>query len=128
MKTILEVNTTKNNLTVDANNISEYPCLELTGISLRQPFKGREYEFVYEYIQSKIPSALSKQKKTVFVEPRVDSTFPDIVIVYFDNNFSNNLPYRRPKLRKLDFKILHYIFTQKSVEKAQLKMVFQDGY
>ncbi|MEH2157737.1 hypothetical protein [Nostoc sp.] len=116
------------NITVDANNINEYPSLSSTGISLRKPYKGQEYELVYEYIQSKIPSGSSKQLKTVFVEPQIGSTFPDIVIVYFDISRAKYWSNTRPNLNKLEFQILHYIFNEKSVAKEQLEVFFPNGY
>ncbi|MEP0873527.1 hypothetical protein NDA01_27590 [Trichocoleus desertorum AS-A10] len=111
---------------ITSETISEYPSLESIGPSLRSLTKGPEHSLVVNYIDSKI-TPYSDEWQVIFLEPRVDACFPDIVIVYFDTNISENWSRDRAKLVKSDIRILHYIFTNEVVTLSQLNTFFPKG-
>lgn len=76
------------------------------GYYSRTVTQGAELNMVYEYIDFISNRNLNGDKQAIFIEPKLQSGFPDIVIVeYCDKNSSqwNNL---RSKLTETDLKIL----------------------
>lgn len=78
--------------------------------------KGEEFDMVNKYIEHVLKKYKNLKKKNVaiFIEPQIDTGYPDIVIVeYYDCslNFWNE---NRSKLSSNDFKILFQIQTQKN--------------
>jgi hypothetical protein len=116
---------TEKRFMVSAENIIDFPSLKSGGLSLRKKTKGSESDMVDEYVKSKILSTEPLQAKIVFLEPHIDSSFPDIVIVYFAPDIAKRWSPKRASLNKFDLRILHYIVSQKTVDRSQLKVVFQ---
>lgn len=115
-------------LMISAVNIQNFPYLELGSLSLRTPTKGAEYKMVEEYVYSALFAPEVGKEKIFFLEPQVDSTFPDIVVVYFESEIAKEWSQKRAKLNKLDVRVLHYVFLEKAVEQAKLKLVFPGGF
>ncbi|MBN3951306.1 MAG: hypothetical protein HWQ38_34485 [Nostoc sp. NMS7] len=114
---------------IQSENFQEFPSLGTLSLSLRKPTKGVEYEMVYKYIQSKLLSPSENgELKFIFLEPQIDSGFPDIVIVYFQPDIAKKWLPTRLKITKLDLRILHYIFSELSVETSTLEMVFPNYF
>jgi hypothetical protein len=112
---------------VSAENIVSFPSLISGGLSLRKRTKGSESDMVQEYVKSKILVDEPRPAKLVFLEPHVDSAFPDIVIVDFAPEIANQWSPKRARINKFDLRILHYIVSERTVERSQLKMVFPNS-
>lgn len=118
----------ENNFMVSAENIIDFPSLKSGGLSLRKKTKGSESDMVDEYVKSKIFLTETLQAKIVFLEPRIDSSFPDIVIVYLAPEIANKWSNKRASVNKFDLRILHYIVSQKTVDRSQMKVVFPNNF
>jgi hypothetical protein len=81
------------------------------GYYSRTAKQGSELNMVYQYIEYISNKKLSKNKLAVFVEPRLRSGFPDLVLVEYSDrngNFKNRNDIGM-KLTELDLKILFEI-------------------
>ncbi len=67
---------------ITSENIKNFPDLNKSGLSPRKTRKGPELDFLQKYLQSYLPLVPKGQELTVFIEPNVDSVFPDAVAVY----------------------------------------------
>ncbi|MEG4442224.1 hypothetical protein QUB47_07805 [Microcoleus sp. AT9_B5] len=119
-----EESTPKTAIMVESRNIQEFPSLGSVGLSLRKPIKGVEYNMVKKYVKLQILSTNPEESKAVFLEPLIDSGFPDIVIVYFASEIAKKWSPERKKLNKLDWRILHWMVSEKIIETTKMKTIF----
>ena len=99
---------------ITADNIKNFPSLKKTGLIPRKAKKGPEIDFLYDYIQSSLPKAPAGQKLTIFIEPNVESVFPDAVAVYWDLETSQKWNKCRLLITKKDVRVLHYLALTKT--------------
>jgi len=76
---------------------------------LRTPTVGPEYELVLAYIDAQLPPAPRGQERTVFVEPEIESGFPDVVAVYWHAATALRWSSARVKLTEVDIRIAHFL-------------------
>src|SRR6476469_150769 len=119
-----EESTSKTAIMVESRNIQEFPSLGSVGLSLRKPIKGVEYNMVKKYVKLQILSTNPEESKAVFLEPQIDSGFPDIVIVYFASEIAKKWSPERKKLNKLDWRILHWMVSERIIETTKMKTIF----
>lgn len=85
------------------------------GYVARTITQGEEFELVNSYINYLLEKYknLKQKKVAIFIEPQIDTGYPDLVVVeyYPINNFS--WKHGRENLSVTDLKILFYIQTQK---------------
>lgn len=84
------------------------------GLYTRSPTIGGEYELVEQFIEYYCNSFIRNNKKTqlaVFVEPRVDAGFPDVVFASYLPSITENWTDRREELDVFDLKLLSYLCT-----------------
>ncbi|MEP0873897.1 hypothetical protein NDA01_29755 [Trichocoleus desertorum AS-A10] len=112
---------------ISADTIKHYPSLNPAGLSLRTPTRGPEHGLVYEYIKCKLPPAPADHFRTIFIEPRLDAGFPDIVVVYWHGPTADRWMESRAKLTKLDIRLLHYLFIGGSSDFEHLNTFFTKG-
>lgn len=117
-------NVSVNTSVISASTISDFPVFGTTGPSLRKSKDGPEYSLVLDYVTSQLPPAPKGQALTVFVEPRIESGFPDAVAVYWDVDTVWNWSEQRIELDKLDVRVLHYLLTMVSTGIDQLRDMF----
>lgn len=79
------------------------------GPTLRQPTPGPEIELVEEYVKSRLPRPPRGQQMTVFLEPEIESGFPDIVAVYWHVGTVANWSTARAELSNLDIRVAHFL-------------------
>lgn len=83
------------------------------GYVARTSTKGEEYDMVSQYINKLIVhyEKLKKKRIAVFIEPQIETGYPDIVIAefYSSDTFKNKY---RDKLKVKDLKILYHIQQQ----------------
>ena len=87
------------------------------GYIARTNTAGKEFEMVKQYIDHLIKkySKLKKKKAVIFIEPQIDTGYPDIVVVeYFS---SPSLPWKsiRSTLNSTDYKMLFFIQSEKNL-------------
>lgn len=79
------------------------------GLKLRTAIDGEETELVREFIDFyiyKFQKANKRKNLAVFIEPKVESGFPDIVFAKYDPNIIGNWNDKRKQLVTNDLKLL----------------------
>jgi hypothetical protein len=109
---------------ITAQTINDYPALQSSGLSPRKPTAGPEYDIVLDYIKRQLPSSPQGQSRTIFLEPNIESVFPDIVAVYWHVDTAMRWSENRAKLTKVDIRMLHYMALVKQADDLQLKGSF----
>jgi len=94
---------------ITARNADEFPGFAAAGLSFRKPTAGPEYNLVEEYVESQLPTAPRGQERTVFLEPEIDSGFPDAVAVYWHVETAKCWSVARAKLTKVDVRVAHFL-------------------
>src|SRR5437764_244404 len=92
-----------------AENAEKIPGFAQVGLSFRTPTTGPESDLVLEYIDLQLPPAPRGQKRTVFVEPEIESGFPDVVAVYWHAATALRWSKIRAELTKVDIRIAHFL-------------------
>lgn len=109
---------------ITSETIKKFPYLDKSGLSPRKTRNGPENEFLQNYLQNYLPSTPKGQELTIFVEPNVDSVFPDAVAVYWDLNTVKKWNERRLLLSKQDIRLLHYFSLVNTASYNALENVF----
>lgn len=120
--------TSEKYIMVESRNIQNFPSLGSVGLSLRKQIKGVEYNMVKRYVKLKLLSPHIEESEVVFLEPQIESGFPDVVIVYFAPTIAKRWPPARKKLNKLDWRILHWIISEKVIEITKMKTIFPNDF
>jgi len=89
--------------------------------SARKTTQGPEIELVKNFLNKRI-SQLNKNKFSyaIFIEPQIDTSFPDIVIAEFDKTTFENWNNTRNSLNHSDLKIYHHILKSGSVTSIEI--------
>ena len=93
------------------------------GLYTRPTTLGDEYLLVEQFIEYYCHMFTRNNKKTqlaVFIEPRIDSGFPDIVFASYLPSIIDNWSDKREKLDVYDLKLLSYLCTTKNILGAKL--------
>lgn len=109
---------------ITSESIKNFPHLENSGPIFRKTRKGPESEFLNEFLQSSLPLVPTGQELTVFIEPKVDSVYPDAVAVYWDMNLTRRWSKNRLELSKQDIRVLHYLSLVKTADIKTLETIF----
>lgn len=86
------------------------------GYVARTNTKGQEFEMVKKYLNHLVLKygKLKNKKVAIFIEPQLDTGYPDIVIVEYFSLPTNKWEISRSDLTCTDLKILFYIQGQKN--------------
>lgn len=93
------------------------------GLYTRSATLGDEYELVGQFIEYYCYRFIRSNKKTqlaVFVEPRIDSGFPDIVFASYLPSITDNWSDKREALSVFDLKLLSYLCTTEGAVGAKI--------
>ncbi|MEY8430639.1 hypothetical protein AALC75_08945 [Lachnospiraceae bacterium 48-42] len=92
------------------------------GIKNRTITEGQEMELVREYIKYRKDSFQGSpdRKMVIFLETKVDSSYPDIVFVEYNPNNYENWNRARGLLEKRDLKILYHLYSMGGGELSDL--------
>jgi hypothetical protein len=104
-----------------------FDALEADGPIFRKNTCGPENDLVNEWIQKSLPSARKGENLTVFLEPKIGSSYPDIVLVYWNPNVTKRWNKSRIDLSIPDLKILHSIFLQGGLSNNDISNIFPRG-
>ncbi len=114
-------------IAISAETIEYFPSLRGAGLYHRRVTEGQEKELVDAFIRSNLAPAPNGQVRLVFVEPRLETGFPDLVIVYLDSAAASEWSFRRTGLSKHDICVLHHLATCGSEDQARLSFLFPVG-
>lgn len=112
---------------VTADTLVQNPALRALDLTLRQPVAGPERELVDHYISTHLPAPPPGQALTVFLEPRLPSSFPDIVAVYWDPAITRRWSRARMTLQRKDVHVLHYVVGRQGAQIEALRAHFPQG-
>jgi hypothetical protein len=109
---------------ITSQTIQGFPSFESGGLNLREPREGPEYDLVCEYVRSYLPIPSRGQTLTVFLEPEIESGFPDIVAVYSHRATMRRWTSARSCLTKFDVRMAHFLATMGASDSKRLKRFF----
>jgi hypothetical protein len=93
------------------------------GLRTRIATTGDEYNLVKQFIEYYV-TIFSRYDKTnnlaIFVEPRIESGFPDVVFAIFRPSILNNWSDERKKLDINDFKVLSFLCYTRNAKGANI--------
>lgn len=75
----------------------------------RQPTHGPELDIVNMYCEEHLASLGASESLSIFLEPKLDTGFPDIVAVFWDKEVSDTWPEARAILTSSDMAIVHHV-------------------
>lgn len=92
------------------------------GILNRKITKGKEFDLVRSYIdfRSNIFEASSVKKLAIFIESKVNNTYPDIVFVEYNPENYSLWNRQRSELKNQDLKILYHIYIQSGLHATDI--------
>ena len=92
------------------------------GICSRPITEGQEYEMVKKFIDYKKNSfqSTSKNELAIFVETKINNSYPDIIFVEYNPNNFERWNSNRSKLKEKDLKLLHFIFSKKNTTSQKI--------
>jgi hypothetical protein len=109
---------------ITAQTVRSLPLFQSGGLNLRESRKGPEHDLVREYVASYLPRPSRGQFLTVFIEPEIESGFPDIVAVYTQRATIRRWTSARAFLTKVDVRIAHFLATMGASDLDRLKRFF----
>lgn len=93
----------------------------MAGPRFRMPLPGDETDFVQGFLRDGLPAALRGMERYVFVEPRIDGAFPDVVAVYWNPRVAAKWRRERAHLTKADLRLLHACYAVGCAEREALE-------
>jgi len=87
-----------------ANSISNEPSM-----AFRQPTAGPELDIVHYFCEEHLKDTATDNTLSIFLEPKLESGFPDIVAVFWDSEVVRQWPEARKNLQPSDISIIHYV-------------------
>lgn len=112
---------------VSSHTLGAFPSLIEHGFHARRPTPGPEWDLVYRFVESSLPCAPTGQARTIFIEPRLASGFPDIVAVYWHISTARTWLSQRANLTASDIRVLTYLSQHGPVENHALESTFPRG-
>ena len=114
-------------ISISADNIALYPALQQAGLFHRRSTDGDEKQLVDAFLADNLTPPPAGQTRFVFVEPRLETGFPDVVLVYLDTEAAKDWTCQRAALGKLEICVLHHIATSGGEQLDRLQFLFPDG-
>ncbi|MEA4835819.1 MAG: hypothetical protein VB133_11860 [Anaeromusa sp.] len=98
------------------------------GIITRRNTNGEEFELVKNFIdyRKEIFRPTSTKKLAIFIEPKINLSYPDIVFVEYNPNNYEQWNKSRFKIGSADLKILYHIYVSNGIDATNI--VTQLGY
>ncbi|MBR2929304.1 MAG: hypothetical protein IKC24_09150 [Oscillospiraceae bacterium] len=108
-------NNHKRDNSISSNIIIFNSSLPDIGYIARTNTAGKELDMVNQFVEFLIKkySHLKTKKVAIFIEPQIDTGYPDIVVVEYYSHQKGSWNTLRASLSCTDFKILYYIQTEK---------------
>lgn len=85
---------------------------------------GPEADLVSEFVDRALPPPRENELCSVFIEPYLEASRPDIVAVYWDSSLTHSWPRARLSLQKLDLRVADLLFQSGPLEEGKLQAVF----
>jgi hypothetical protein len=92
-----------------------------TGAVFRRTRQGPERQLVQTFLEKKPFLVPHGCNATIFCEPRIESGFPDLVIVLWDVTVAQTWNHDRSKLTKEDIRLVHYLHLTEPLSSSVLR-------
>jgi hypothetical protein len=99
----------------------------MAGLFHRRTTAGEEKELVDGFVKNNLTPAPEGQLRFVFVEPRLETGFPDLVVVYLDDAAAKEWNLDRAGFSKREICLLHHLATTGSQSPEDLTSIFSTG-
>jgi hypothetical protein len=87
----------------------------------RTATQGPELDIVRAFLDRGICGGRTGHVVSVFCEPRLDTGYPDIVLVHWDRKAADAWPIHRAELTNDDVRLLHFLYNARSVSRDELR-------
>ncbi len=94
------------------SNVISYFTSQTSNVAeaiFRQPTHGPELDIVNMYCEEHLASLGENESLSIFLEPKLNTGFPDIVAVFWDKEVSRSWPKERANLTSSDMAIVHHV-------------------
>ena len=98
------------------------------GAAFRRPLQGPEQELVERFIPAMPLMHAPDSRVTVLREPRLESGFPDLVIVVWRAARTRNWGEPRLALVRDDLRLMHYVFQRRRATHSELEDTFGNRF
>lgn len=112
---------------ISCQTIDRFQALHDDGPRPRKFTPGPEIQLVHSFLKQGFSHPLDGEVLTIFIEPRVESGFPDIVAAYWDAKKTLSWSSNRPELSKFDLRAVHYLY-QVSGERGTIDQDIFPGF
>jgi hypothetical protein len=85
---------------------------------------GPEADLVQEFVECSLMSSPGSERCSVFIEPYLEGSRPDIVAVYWDLAATQSWPRARLSLTKLDLRLAQLLYLSGPLAEQELEEVF----
>lgn len=94
------------------------------GIKTRKITEGLEFDLVRSFIDYRKEKfrTTSQNKLAIFIEPKINNSYPDIVFVNYNPENYNYWNEKRKDLSTIDYKILYHIFISKQINAKEINL------
>lgn len=100
---------------------------ENLGLRFRSAIAGPEQMLVNEFLQAVKARLSSEQRLSVFVQPAIETGFPDLVAVVWRYDIAQKWALERERLRQSDLRLLHLLATHGAIDFPFLREAFHRG-
>jgi len=90
-------------------------------LTARFSTKGKELDLVDRYLEKWLSQSNDHTQLTIFVEPKLQSGYPDVVAVYWDPSVAGRWPRARGELTPMDIRMAHHAYLSRKVDLKALK-------
>ncbi len=97
------------------------------GLRLRAPVPGPEEDMVQEFLSIAHANLPRGRRLTVFLQPEVETGFPDLVAVVWRPAKTKAWPLERARLGATDLRLLHLLATGGPLQLSALRHYFRRG-
>jgi hypothetical protein len=97
------------------------------GLTSRTRRHGPEKDLVDWFLAHMPIKVHESYRLTIFEEPKIESGFPDLVLVIWDEEQTRAWNASRARLNATDFKILHCIFQKRRVSASSLEITLSQS-
>src|SRR5690349_10020421 len=109
---------------ISASTLASYPTLKDSGLFARRSTPGSELDMVNAYLAKMLTPPGRGEARLVFVEPRLETGFPDVVVVYLNADGARQWNPHRSKLGKPEICVLHHLSLNGSHSLDVLRCLF----
>jgi hypothetical protein len=91
--------------------VHTHPEKQAFDVRFRLPTEGPEYRMVDEFTRFGLPDPARGEQLSILIEPKVETSVPDLVAIYWDRSVADAWSTARRELSKVDIRLLHYVYS-----------------